>query len=237
MNKDEYYETAWELYNNKEYAKAIELLHKAQKKYPDDTDILVLLAGCYIKITRFLDASRVLLIADKIEPNEPTIIYNLGYALLCSRRLDDAYKYFEKTLFCNPPKEIKQMVKKMLIKKEDFQKNMDISGCNTLEEEFEVYDDFIKAQEFLYNKQFDKAILLYNRVLDINPNHYQSVQNIGTAYILQNQPEKALPYFEKSYSLHPSDNLCLANLAYAHYKIGNFEKSDSYFQELEKRYL
>ena len=235
MNQDKYYEIAGELYNNKEYARAIEILNKVHKKYPDDTDILVLLAGCYIEITRFLDAARILLIAAKIEPNEPIILYNLGYALLCSGRLDDAYKYFEKCLELNPPKEIKKMVQKMLKEKDYFKKNLDVNGCSTLEEEFEVYDDFIKAQEFLYSGKYDKSILLYNRILEVNPNHYQSIQNIGTAYILQNQPEKALPYFEKSNNLHPTDNLGIANLAYAYYKIGNIEKSDSYIKELESK--
>ena len=234
MNREEYFDRATELYECKKYGEAIELLVRANTKYPDDTDILLLLAGCYVQITRFIDAVKVLLLANKIEPNEPTILYNLGYALLCGGRINDAYKYFDECLKLNSPKEVRKMAQGMIKNRVEFEKMLDKSESISLQEEFDVYDFFLEAQKYLYSGKYEKAIFIYNKILEKVPKHYQSIQNIGTAYMMQNMLEKAISYFEKSIALHPSDDMCLANLAHAYHKIGNVEKSEFYIKELEK---
>ena len=87
----------------------------------------------------------------------------------------------------------------------------------------------------MYSGEFKEAISLYENILKKVPKHYQSIQNIGVVYMMQDLPDKALPYFEKSYSLHPTDNLGITNLAYANFKIGNIEKTNEYIKELEKK--
>jgi len=235
MKKDEYLEIAGELYKDKRYREAIELLDEAQERYPKDAEILMLLAICYIEIIRFIDAVRILLKADKIEPNDPTILYNLGFALLCAGRIKDAYGYFEKCLKLNPEKKIRKMIHRLIKTRGEFEETLDKSECISLEEEFEVYDDFVKAQGYLFSREYGHAISLYKNILERAQNHYPSIQNIGVAYMMQNQPEKAITYFEKSYNLRPTNNLCIANLAHVHYKLGNLEKSESYIKELETK--
>lgn len=235
MKSQEYLDIATDYYENKRYGEAIDLLERALKKYPNDTDILLLLSGCYMEITRFIDAIKILLFADKIEPNDASISYNLGFALLCAGRLDDCYKYLKKCLECNPPKEIKKMATRMLNSSEEFKSKLEKSESITLEDELEKYDNFTKAQKSLYAKEYDRALALYNRILEKNPNHHPSIMNIGVAYIMQDEFEKALPFLERAYDIKPNDPMSIINLAHAHYFLGNKDKANKYIQELKQK--
>lgn len=120
MNNEQLYDEAAELYEEEKFAEAINLLEKAHNKDQEDVDVIVLLAGCYLKITHFTEVAKWLIVADKIETNNPVVKYNLGYALLCMGRLNDAMKNIKKCLRLNPDKEIKKL----------WQININNSSCN-----------------------------------------------------------------------------------------------------------
>src|SRR3989338_2965000 len=234
MDKEELYNKGAELYENERYAEALEILSEAYRKCPDDVDTIVLLAGCYINIAHFTQAARLLLDADKLNPNDPMIKYNLGYALLCMGRLNDAMRCMKKCLRLNPEAEIKKMAKRMINSKEHFTEKLENNYDIPLEEEFDCEDKFLLAQKHLYNNQFDKAIALYEWILEKKPNFYRAIQNIGVCYIQDGKPKEALKYFERALSISPNDNLCLGNLAHAHYLLGDYDKSKEYSEKSMK---
>ena len=62
-------------------------------------------------------------------------------------------------------------------------------------------------------EDFSDLISQYNKVLDIDPNHKNTLSNLGQIYYYDKQYKKALPYFQKVVSMYPFDydnNLLLA---------------------------
>lgn len=228
MNKEGLYNLGAELYEEEKFAEAIPLLSKAYEKNQKDVDIIILLAGCYIHIARFTEAVGLLLNANKISSKDPMIKYNLGYALLCMGRLDDATKYITECLQLNPEPEIKEMAQRMLESRDFFAEKIENNYKISLEEEFECQNKFSKAQECLYTKHFAEAISLYESILEKKPDFHRAIQNIGVCHIQQGNPQEALKLFEKALNLSPNDDLCLGNIAHAYYLLGNFEKSTEY---------
>ncbi len=232
MSEEDLYNLGVELYEEERFAEAIHVLSKAHARNKKDIDVLVLLAGCYIRIARFTEAARLLLSADKINSNDSMIKYNLGYALLCMGRLDDAMKYINECLQLNSEPEIKKMAKRMLKSKEFFVEKLENNYKISLEEEFECQANFSKAQEYLYTKHFAEAITLYKFILEKKHDFHRAIQNIGVCYIQQGNPQEALKQFEKSLSISPNDELCLGNIAHAYYLLGNSEKSNEYSKKV-----
>jgi len=146
-------------------------------------------------------------------------------------RLNDAMKYMQECLRLNPPHEIKKMAKRMIQSREYFSEKLKNNYNIPLEEEFECEEKFLLAQRHLYNRQFEKAIALYEWILEKKPNFHRAIQNIGVCYIQDGKPQEALKYFERALSISPNDDLCLGNLAHAYYLMGNFEKSREYSEK------
>ena len=234
MEKEELYAKGAELYENERYVAALEALSEAYRKDPDDVDTIILLAGCYLNIAHFTQAARLLLDADKLDPKNPMIKYNLGYALLCMGRLNDAIRCMKKCLSLNPEAEIKKMAKRAINSRKHFSKKLENNYIISLEEEFDCEDKFLLAQKHLYNKQFDKAITFYEEILEKKPNFHRAIQNIGVCYIQDGKPKKALRYFERALSISPTDDLCLGNLAHAYYLLGDYGKSQEYSEKSMK---
>ncbi len=231
MNKDQLYDKGAELYAEGMYAEAIGVLLKAHAKDPGNIDVIILLAGCHINIAHFTDAARLLILADRLDADNPLIKYNLGYALLCMGRLNDATKCMKECLRLNPPSEIKNMAKRMLESKKYFAEGLENNYDISLEEEFECAEKFSKAQEHLYANRFEEAVALYKYILDKKPNFHRVIQNIGVCYTKSGQPEEALKFLENALHICPQDALCLGNLANAQYLLGNQNKSREYSEK------
>lgn len=232
MNKEEIYDYAYDLSEERRYSESIPLLEKLCREHPDFLEALNLYAGSLIKIDHFIEAARILLNAEKVNPKSPETKYNLGYALLCAGRVSDAMKCFEESLKMNPPKEAKKMAKRMLEERHTFEKNIENNYPISLEEEFECYDNFLNAQKLLYSNKEEKAIEIYMKILEKKPDHPETIHNIGTAYCNLNRYEKALEFFEK---LKKKDELALSNLAIIYSKIGNIRKKEECIELIRKR--
>jgi len=234
MDKEELYNKRAGLYENGRYAEALEALSEAHRKDPEDVDTIVLLAGCYINIAHFTEAARLLLDADKLDPSNPMIKYNLGYALLCMGRVNDAMRCMKKCLRLNPEAEIKKMAKRMIKSEEHFTEKLENNYEIPLEEEFECEEKFLLAQKHLYNKQLEEAIALYEWILEKKPDFHRAIQNIGVCYIQGGKLKESLKYFERALSISPNDDLCLGNFAHAYYLLGDYEKSQEYSEKSMK---
>jgi tetratricopeptide (TPR) repeat protein len=64
-------------------------------------------------------------------------------------------------------------------------------------------------------KQYDKAIEMYNKSLSLNPNYGLAYNNLCSAYNDLGQFTKAIPYGEKAVKLEPTNQLFKNNLAVA----------------------
>lgn len=225
--QEEIYNYAYDLFEEKEYSEAINILEKFISKHNYFIDAFILLANCFVEINHFTDAARVLLNAEKINSKNPIIKYNLGYSLLCMGRVSDSINYFKEALELNPPEEIKEMSKRMLTERKFFEEKMENNYKISLAEEFECHDIFLEARQLLYSGRENEAINLYFKIIEKKPEHSETLHNIGAAYFKLGQFEKAIEFFDKS---KKNDLLFLSNMAISNYKLGNKQKTKEYIE-------
>lgn len=234
MNQDKLYDVGADLYQEGSFSEAINLLIIGHKRYPKNADLIVLLASCFNELHKFTEAARLLLKAEKIKKDDPYITYNLGYTFLCMDRISDGIEYIEKCLKLRPSKEIRNMAKRMLNSKKEFEERF-VEPNIPIEEEFRCQEMFLKAQEYLYSDKFEKAISLYKEILNKKPKHASSIQNIGLCYLKNKKTKKAIPYFEKASELDSSDFLSLANLMHAYHLLSDDKKSEYYSKKVMEK--
>lgn len=117
------------------------------------------------------------------------------------------------------------------------------------------------AEGFLFEKleEFDKAIDSYQTAIDVNPEYFDALYNIGAAYynkavrefekaneIMENKAyivardaatatlAKALPYMEKAHEVNPNEKLVLETLKTLYYRLQMPEKLKMIDEKLEK---
>ncbi|MBI5921860.1 MAG: tetratricopeptide repeat protein [Betaproteobacteria bacterium] len=71
----------------------------------------------------------------------------------------------------------------------------------------------------------EKAIHIYRRVLERNPEHVEALTYLGVAYWQTNKLEKAKNFLEKAVQVAPRSQSALANLASVSSALGNHEKA------------
>ncbi len=82
------------------------------------------------------------------------------------------------------------------------------------------------------------ALKVLDKILKINPNIYDAVNNKGGILLLMTKYKEALPILERAVALDPDNGQSINNLAYATYATGEVEKSiDLYYQAIRKGYV
>jgi tetratricopeptide (TPR) repeat protein len=71
-------------------------------------------------------------------------------------------------------------------------------------------------------KNYDKAIIAFNKALKLNPNSPMIYNNLGTIYTEMNQFEKAIVFYEKALTLAPEFDIVLKNLAVNYFNTANY---------------
>ncbi len=223
------------LYQEENFNDAIELLEEDHHDYPHNTDIMMLLAECYITLHRFVEAVRVLLRAKKIKPSDPEIVYNLGYVLTCMGRASDGIGYIKTAYELKPPRELKRAIKKLLNKEEELLKKCeDRSHKISLEDDLKLYDEFLEARENLYQRNFKTALEKYKSVFEKNPAITGCLVNMGICYLNLSLPEKALELFEQA-KRKDNDILTLLNIAKAYKALKNDDQIEQVKSEILTR--
>ena len=67
----------------------------------------------------------------------------------------------------------------------------------------------------LHIGDYDQAIEAWQRALRLDPANALAANNIGTAYMFRQQPELAVPWFEKAIAGDPNLQIASNNLAWA----------------------
>lgn len=95
------------------------------------------------------------------------------------------------------------------------------------------------AYESFKNNDYVKAIIYYERYLEINPNNPDICNTLGYIYRLvggkYNNIDKQIEYFEKAFKLDQEDEYILRNLALTYPLIGKYNEAVECFQKLFKK--
>lgn len=84
-------------------------------------------------------------------------------------------------------------------------------------------------------KLFDEAITQYLEIMKMDSSLVGVYINLGDAYLRTGKKEEAIKILHKGYDLHPTDDMCLYNLAYAYWTMDNREQAAQYFRIAAKR--
>jgi protein O-mannosyl-transferase len=74
-------------------------------------------------------------------------------------------------------------------------------------------------------KRLDEALWAYNKTLECVSTHNEALINIGNIYIMKNEGNKSIPFFEKAYQLRPGIIKNLSNLAEVYFKTKNYARA------------
>jgi tetratricopeptide (TPR) repeat protein len=87
------------------------------------------------------------------------------------------------------------------------------------------------AEQFADDKQYDKAIDYYRKLLDLTPRKAAAYSGIAYIYGLKNEPDKAIEYYRMSLKYDPEDNLVYLHLGEAYEKKGMYEEAFRAYRE------
>lgn len=94
---------------------------------------------------------------------------------------------------------------------------------------------FQKALIYHRQNKLDKAIHMYEQVLQINPNHYDTLFNLASVYMKTSIFSKAYPLLKKLKGMDPENPLVLLNLALVEIGLGKPQSALAYLIMAEKR--
>ena len=94
---------------------------------------------------------------------------------------------------------------------------------------------FQKALTYHRQNKLDEAIHMYQKVLSKNPEHFDALFNLSSAYIETSAFSKAYPLLNKLRDLDPEKPEVLLNLAIVEIALGRFQSALAYLSIAEKR--
>ncbi len=95
----------------------------------------------------------------------------------------------------------------------------------------DIHQILNKAETFHRNGELQAAEVHYRKALKHKPNHADALYGLGTIFLQQNEPERAMKYLQSALSLLPDIPEFLFNLAQVEEKLGKFEKAKKTYLE------
>ncbi|MBT3981108.1 MAG: tetratricopeptide repeat protein [Bacteriovoracaceae bacterium] len=105
-------------------------------------------------------------------------------------------------------------------------------------EKYQKHPSFWTAIGTCYylRKEFRKALLFYNKTIEVDSNYAPSYNNLGVLYMRDNLDQKALVAFQKAAKLNPFSLTPIFNLAFLYLEYGHIKKAETYFKSLHNQY-
>ena len=181
---------------------AKKVAEKLYQDYPNNDLANYLLGLCYACEEEYEDSIIHFETALQINPSFPEAYYNLAISCLKAVHIGKAVDSFKRVLELEGKNsELGKLAQKEM---KELAAMIQITSGLSLDEHIESEKSFDQAFVQLRNKKYEKAILLFRRVLAIEPDHVQSYGNIALAYCGLGKNRLALECLDKALELDPS---------------------------------
>jgi superkiller protein 3 len=162
---------------------------------------------------------------DDIKSKIDDIVKNKGKL----KELEDVKKKADNALA-----EIERLKKELAEAKSDADQLRLTKAYNKETDVLSLIDWFNKGYNAVENKEYDKAISFYLRVIEIDPDYATAYYNLGLVYGNQGNNTKAIELYEKAIELKPDYAKAYNNLGLAYKNQGNLTKAiESYEKSIE----
>lgn len=188
-------------YKSQQYIHSLELFKKALDKDPDNVEISYHMGILLVKMGEYRQAVDYF---DKILDSSYQFIYHVHILNLKAYALSQLNEFK--------------------------------SAKAVLEEVLRYNGNDIKALSILsyihYKaKEYDVALRIYNRILKIDGNHFNTINSKGFLLIYtEKNIDKGLELCKKAYQLNPNSPAVLDSLGWGYYKKGDLDKSLTYIK-------
>jgi tetratricopeptide (TPR) repeat protein len=91
---------------------------------------------------------------------------------------------------------------------------------------------YLLARQYRYRRQYDKAILEFQKAIELDPNYGRALNSLALTYMnnIENF-EKAIEYFERYVSVSPGEPNPINSLGMTHFLKGELDKAIAKFKE------
>jgi pentatricopeptide repeat protein len=86
------------------------------------------------------------------------------------------------------------------------------------------------ADAYMKEKQYDKSIRIYKKLIDLNPKRAAGYASVAYVYGLKGDPDRQIEYYLLSLKLDSEDDEVYANLGAAYEKKGLFQEALKAYQ-------
>ena len=108
-----------------------------------------------------------------------------------------------------------------------------LKDCLNLEKEYPFSAElfFMIARVYKNLSQFDSAETYYNKVISINPDHPDTLNNLGNIFNAKGRAKEAINLFQKVILLVPTAPQPYSNIAQSYLLLGDYEKAIKFSQK------
>jgi tetratricopeptide (TPR) repeat protein len=102
--------------------------------------------------------------------------------------------------------------------------------------EKQIFSDLGGYYEF-YEDDLDSSIILYNKVLDLDPNHRWTLNHLGYVYLGKGDYKKALEYLQRYANVAPNEQNPYDSMAEVYLIMGDYKKSIEMYEKASQLQL
>lgn len=211
----------------KQFDKSLEYALNAYAIKNDELDVCLHLAYLYEMSDNLDLAIQYLDNALKINYNEQ-IIYNMGVLFKKQKKYDNAIFCFEKVLELNPKNKI------AMLNIASTYKHINMADSLNIYKQIEsIYPDDQQVKFFIYNIyfdmfDFDNALLVANRLLELDPNNIDYYKMMGDCYYAMFNYDLAFEWYKKGESVSPDDKIIKMSIAETYYVHQDYDNALKY---------
>lgn len=206
---------------------AITTLQKVHKELPDNTQAILLLGDCYLKLGRNKDVISLLSPIENLHENDLPFTYLFGTALIRDGQTDRGQVVIDRILRNGNTAEsnfligtAKYMVSDFSGARDDFKKALDLNP--NLPDAYAYY-----GMALLSTGDQASARDAFQRELASNPNNFEANLHLGVLYRHDEDYENALKYLNRALLVRPGD-------PGARYQIASIELSQDKLPQAER---